>query len=158
MRTAILRLKRLREIRRDSRMRVFFQARQELLAREQQLAAIIEERNELERAILVRIGALTQGGGTISSGDMAMMERAVKTARTGLARLAIRVVRAKAARDVAAEALRTASRSLRLSEQSLEQIGQLDARLAEEELQLFEQQEEVESERIGRPRKPASVP
>ena len=89
----------------------------------------------------------------MSSAELATIERAIRSARASLSRLAGRIARAQGDRDAAAATLREASGKLRRAEQSLEQIDQLDARLAEEEIRAFEQQEEVEAEPVGRPRR-----
>jgi hypothetical protein len=157
MRAPILKLKKLREIRRDSRQRDFVVARQALAESERALSNLQQARQRLEHSIVAQIEALAQDGRVVSSGDFATMERAIKAGRVELERIGMRIARARTAREAAAATLREASRKLRVSEQSLEQIGQLDARLAEEELRAFEQQEEAEAERIGQPKRPGSV-
>jgi hypothetical protein len=132
-------------------------ARQALAESERALSNLQQARQRLEHSIVAQIEALAQDGRVVSSGDFATMERAIKAGRVELERIGMRIARARTAREAAAATLREASRKLRVSEQSLEQIGQLDARLAEEELRAFEQQEEAEAERIGQPKRPGSV-
>jgi hypothetical protein len=157
MRAKILRLVRLREIRRDSSRRSFSQARDELQARERTLAALAEERRRLERDTLGLMQTLARDGSIMTSADLASLQRGIAAGRIAIGRIEGRIEQARSARETAAAAMREAAKALRLAEQSLDQIGILDARLAEEEQREFEQQEEAESERIPRAVKPGSL-
>ncbi len=157
MREKILRLVRLREIRRDSSRRSFSQARDALQARERTLAALVEERRRLERETLGLMQTLARDGSIMTSADLASLQRGIAAGRIAIGQIEGRLEGARAARETAAAALREAAKALRVAEQSLDQIGILDARLAEEDLRLFEQNEEAEAERIPRAMKPGSL-
>lgn len=151
MRSKILQLKRIRELRSQQKQREFLSARNNAQRAEKVMQTLGEQYREVQREIQTIRGSFGQPGETLSGVEIEQRFERIARLEGFLRGMVPRVKAADAARKKAREELQKAKDRQKAAERAVDQISQLDKKLAAEEIAEAERLEEMSEEPRSKP-------
>lgn len=158
MRDKLAQIRRVREIRVDSRKREWAAERQKLTSIENSIAQMRQRKDALEREAANRLNQFSAGGERMSGPEISALKTTIEALRRESAQVIQQIEAAEKERVQAIRNVKTASDAMKAAQRAVDQFLMLDEKLAEEELKVFERAEEAENEILPRLKKRPLLP
>jgi chromosome segregation ATPase len=158
MRHKLNQIKRVRDIRAELRKKEWGHARAELADAQGKLQQLMDHKHGLEQEAIERQNAFNRQSGLLSAPEIMSLKSHIESLRSQAESMIADIKDAEGVRDEAQLVVEEAFKKMRVAQRSVDQLTQIDEKLAVEEAKIFERLEEAENERIVFKKKPVTPP
>lgn len=157
MREKLGQLQRVREVRKDGRLKAVNVARQEMAAIDNRIAQMRQQKAELEQQAANRLIQFSEQSGTMSGIQVSTLKFSIETLSREAEHVGGQIVAAQKEREQAARKFDAAQLEFRAASRAVDQVVMLDEKVADQEAKIEERKEEAENESLGRPSRPRTT-
>lgn len=158
MRAKLAQVRKVREIRADSRKREWSAERQKLIAIDNNIAQMQQRKSSLEQEAANRLRQFSATSDRMSGPEINALKTTIEALRRESAQMINQIQGAQKERAQAVKRVQTAADAMKAADRAVDQFLQLDEKLAAEEAKELERAEEAENEIVPRPKKKSFLP